>query len=108
MQPLPTHPEPQHPSHRCCEPTGPHSNGLAALGVTWVPHMAALGWGLGCHQFCILSAGGGPLGPGGWGHGAKKRGLGHLLLLVFRDLSNNQISEIAPDAFQGLRSLNSL
>uniref|UniRef100_A0A673AQ07 Slit homolog 1a (Drosophila) n=1 Tax=Sphaeramia orbicularis TaxID=375764 RepID=A0A673AQ07_9TELE len=25
-----------------------------------------------------------------------------------RDLSNNQISEIAPDAFQGLRSLNSL
>lgn len=27
---------------------------------------------------------------------------------VHRDLSNNQISEIAPDAFQGLRSLNSL
>lgn len=25
-----------------------------------------------------------------------------------RDLSNNQIAEIAPDAFQGLRSLNSL
>uniref|UniRef100_A0A8C3QVE5 Slit homolog 1 protein n=1 Tax=Cyanoderma ruficeps TaxID=181631 RepID=A0A8C3QVE5_9PASS len=32
----------------------------------------------------------------------------HLLPLGFRDLSNNQISEIAPDAFQGLRSLNSL
>uniref|UniRef100_A0A4W5N3L5 Variable lymphocyte receptor B cassette n=1 Tax=Hucho hucho TaxID=62062 RepID=A0A4W5N3L5_9TELE len=30
------------------------------------------------------------------------------LPLPFRDLSNNQISEIAPDAFQGLRSLNSL
>uniref|UniRef100_A0A670HVK4 Slit homolog 1 protein n=1 Tax=Podarcis muralis TaxID=64176 RepID=A0A670HVK4_PODMU len=28
--------------------------------------------------------------------------------LPFRDLSNNQILEIAPDAFQGLRSLNSL
>lgn len=25
-----------------------------------------------------------------------------------RDLSNNQIAEMAPDAFQGLRSLNSL
>lgn len=25
-----------------------------------------------------------------------------------RDLSNNQISEIAPDAFHGLRALNSL
>lgn len=38
----------------------------------------------------------------------EKRGPGHLLPLGFRDLSNNQISEIAPDAFQGLRSLNSL
>lgn len=28
--------------------------------------------------------------------------------VVPRDLSNNQISEIAPDAFQGLRALNSL
>lgn len=40
--------------------------------------------------------------------GQEKRGPGHLLPLGFRDLSNNQISEIAPDAFQGLRSLNSL
>lgn len=27
---------------------------------------------------------------------------------LYRDLSNNQISELASDAFQGLRSLNSL
>ncbi|CAJ0965367.1 unnamed protein product [Ranitomeya imitator] len=30
------------------------------------------------------------------------------LFSIYSDLSNNQISEIAPDAFQGLRSLNSL
>lgn len=30
------------------------------------------------------------------------------LIFRFSDLSNNQISEAAPDAFQGLRSLNSL
>lgn len=29
-------------------------------------------------------------------------------LLLFRDLSNNQITELASDSFQGLRSLNSL
>lgn len=27
---------------------------------------------------------------------------------VFRDISKNQISDIAPDAFQGLKSLTSL
>lgn len=42
------------------------------------------------------------------GMGREKRGPDHLLPFGFRDLSNNQISEIAPDAFQGLRSLNSL
>lgn len=30
------------------------------------------------------------------------------VFLIHRDLSNNQISEIAPDAFHGLRALNSL
>lgn len=40
---------------------------------------------------------------------AASEGFGHpLSCSPCRDLSNNQIAEIAPDAFQGLRSLNSL
>lgn len=31
----------------------PPTRGHGALAMTWVPHMAALGWGLGYPQFCI-------------------------------------------------------
>ncbi|KAL4843254.1 hypothetical protein H8958_008198 [Nasalis larvatus] len=37
-----------------------------------------------------------------------RNSINHGEYLVRADLSNNQISELAPDAFQGLRSLNSL
>lgn len=40
--------------------------------------------------------------------GLRPQDAATFFLLPFRDLSNNQIAEIAPDAFQGLRSLNSL
>lgn len=63
--------QPQHPSP--CWPAAPHSDGHGALAMTWLPHMAALGWGLGYPQLCISEAGGGPLDTaGGWGHGARE------------------------------------
>lgn len=56
--------------------------------------------------------------PGGWelrapGRAGRTQGQGRRASVTLscspcRDLSNNQIAEIAPDAFQGLRSLNSL
>lgn len=65
--------QPQHPSP--CWPAAPHSNGHGALAMTWLPHMAALGWGLGYAQLCVSEAGGGPLDTaGGWGHGAREEG----------------------------------
>lgn len=33
---------------------------------------------------------------------------GFIKKLIYRDLSNNKISKIAPDAFQGLKALTSL
>ena len=64
-----------HCASHCCEPTAPHSHGRGAFAVAWVPHMAALGQGLGYPQPCILGAGGGLLCPvGGWVQGVREEG----------------------------------